>query len=1015
MVLSGTTANTHALVSEVFEGTLILRKTAGINAVNNLTVGDELGGVGADVARLEASEQINDIATVSVGGTGLLDVNGHTETFFNLQLAGGVVNVNSGTLKFDRLTTIGNASSAINGPGTIDLAASTHIFTVNDGVGAVDLDISTSVNNGAVLKTGQGTLQYSGSSHNNAQSTTINQGTLILNKTGQELVGSLVIGDGEGGLASDLVRYAQSHQIAGTTANTVTINSSGRLDLNGFIDLIGPVTMSGGSIVTGAGTLSLNTTVTTLANPASAIITGNISLAGATVGINVAQGSAPIDLDIPANIAQGSINKSGLGTLRLSGTNTNNFTTLFLDEGELLIAGNSAAPLSISLAGGTIAADGAARTLNSVILSGDGAAGGAFDLTFNNVSATGRLTKNGSATLNLPNPTTLFGRLTINAGTLNAANLTASNDVIHNGGTFTGKLTNQGNYTSVSGNFAGLMINHGAINFETSFSAGGGIENYSQIEVGTGQTLATGGSGLDNFSTFHLTGGTIAGAPFTNDFGGRLEARGTVSTFFTNNGDLQTTGLLTLGNGGENFGVVSVSSSQSLRLLDDLGNRGVIQLFSGSVSGSGHIINSPGGQVQGSGGIANLENSGGLIYANSSSPLVISNLAGNTAGGELRVADEATLNVISPVVSSGTIVLQGPNASLNGGNVTNSGTISGRGRISNSVNNNGVIRAEGGLLTLSGAAAVNAPTGSIQAPTGGTIFYSQGLAINEGTIALSGGTFDNNARAISNTGVIDGRGIFRSGTLTNQNKINIADGATEFFGDVINNGSLTITNTTGTFFNNVTNNASGTIKTTSAVSRFLGTFTNAGIFLSDPSDNHFENLTLSETGILIGGWGDRFFVSGDVISASTAADKWDTRLAELILQGAGVHDLSVNGDDLGITFDGYENNFAWGKLLLGAGNRLALLDGDDQPGGAIYVRSLILAGGLSQISSIESNGLSIYYDLGDPSNAYLGGATYALSGGGQIAAVPEPFSASLSIITSLGLLRRTRRPREAGQ
>lgn len=36
----------------------------------------------------------------------------------------------------------------------------------------------------------------------------------------------------------------------------ITINSSGRLDLNGFNETVRSVTMNGGSIVTGAGTLT---------------------------------------------------------------------------------------------------------------------------------------------------------------------------------------------------------------------------------------------------------------------------------------------------------------------------------------------------------------------------------------------------------------------------------------------------------------------------------------------------------------------------------------------------------------------------------------------------------------------------------------------------------------------------------------------------------------------------------------------------------------------------------------
>jgi hypothetical protein len=537
--------------------------------------------------------------------------------------------------------------------------------------------------------------------------------------------------------------------------------------------------------------------------------------------------------------------------------------------------------------------------------------------------------------------------------------------------------------------------------------------------VGLSRTVTVLGT-LRNLGTLTLNGGVLAGAGGTmrNDFGAQMNASGTINSNFLNSGNLRVTGILTV-SGGVNQGAVVIDATHSLRVSSGtFSNSGIIILDSGSIMAgtTGNLTNEAAGQIRGGGGITLSTTNRGLIFANADQLTVILD-GGNVAGGELRIADEATLAIGgSPAVnSSGSIVLQGINAALTGGILENSGTISGIGRITNRLNNSGVIRPEGGTLTISGLLATNTSTGSIQLPAGAAVFYTQGLGNNGGTISLSGGTFDNNAKAIHNTGNIDGRGIFRSGGLTNSNRIAIADGPAEFFGNVINNDLITITNSTATFFNNFTNGATGSIKTTSAVARFLGVFTNNGSFISDPSDNFFDNLSVGSSGILVGGWGDRFFVSGDLISASTAADRWDTQLAELILQGAGVHDVSVNGDDLGITFDGYDNNFAWGKLLLGAGNRLALQDGDAEPGGAIYVRELILGGGLSQISSIESNGLSIYYDLGDPANAYLGGATYALSGGGQIAAVPEPVSATVSLIGLIGLLRRTRRVREEGQ
>jgi hypothetical protein len=101
---------------------------------------------------------------------------------------------------------------------------------------------------------------------------------------------------------------------------------------------------------------------------------------------------------------------------------------------------------------------------------------------------------------------------------------------------------------------------------------------------------------------------------------------------------------------------------------------------------------------------------------------------------------------------------------------------------------------------------------------------------------------------------------------------------------------------------------------------------------------------------------------------------------------------------------GFADNFAWGTLELAADQHLTLTDGNAEPGGALYVHRLLLSGGLSQVSQITGNGMSIYYDLASPDNAYLAGGSYPLSGGGVIAPVPEPSTLALLGAGALGLL-----------
>jgi len=78
---------------------------------------------------------------------------------------------------------------------------------------------------------------------------------------------------------------------------------------------------------------------------------------------------------------------------------------------------------------------------------------------------------------------------------------------------------------------------------------------------------------------------------------------------------------------------------------------------------------------------------------------------------------------------------------------------------------------------------------------------------------------------------------------------------------------------------------------------------------------------------------------------------------------------------------------------LGDQQSLTLEDGDDTPGGALYVREIL---GLTfneshVITNIFSLGINIFYDPNDPENAYLAGGRYLLPGSGYLEpAVPLP-------------------------
>ena len=129
--------------------------------------------------------------------------------------------------------------------------------------------------------------------------------------------------------------------------------------------------------------------------------------------------------------------------------------------------------------------------------------------------------------------------------------------------------------------------------------------------------------------------------------------------------------------------------------------------------------------------------------------------------------------------------------------------------------------------------------------------------------------------------------------------------------------------------------------------------------------------------------------------------------------GPGLHPAAatINSTSPGPTWGGAGpvilNNFAWGSLDL-TGQTLTLLDGNNTPGGALYVGTILgvlLSGG--QVTDIYGNGLDIYYDPSLAGNAYLGGLTYQLAGGGYLAPVTSDFLE----LPPLALSRSNRRPR----
>jgi autotransporter-associated beta strand protein len=212
---------------------------------------------------------------------------------------------------------------------------------------------------GELIKNGVGTLQLAGGSGNiYSGTTTVNSGTLELNKSvGDAIPGPLVIGDGSGGPDGDIVRSLTSTVIG---AVPIRINSSGLLDLDGFSDTIGSLTLNGGDVTTGAGLLSLSGNLTNLASGAS--ISGNLALIGITHIFNISA-SLTISAAISGSGSAG-ITQIGSGQWTLSGANT--FPGQTIVSGFLIAANDAALGANSSTTNGTILNENATLLVQGV-------------------------------------------------------------------------------------------------------------------------------------------------------------------------------------------------------------------------------------------------------------------------------------------------------------------------------------------------------------------------------------------------------------------------------------------------------------------------------------------------------------------------------------------------------------------------------------------------------------------------------------------------------------------------
>ncbi|MCB1090353.1 MAG: autotransporter-associated beta strand repeat-containing protein, partial [Verrucomicrobiae bacterium] len=340
--LTFSSANTYEGITDVRQGVLVVSDD---DALGSPTSGETLIRSGASL-HLSGGVTVNKTLSIAEGGVGF-------------------ANGNDGAAlgQLGALRSLGAVTNTWS--GNIDLSGSNNLIGVDAGG---TLNLSGVISNGfsagnRLIKVGEGTLQLTGSQANVFRGETrVFQGTLELGKTAgvDAIGGQLVIGDELESTGTKTVRLLAANQIRHldqyeTGVLTITMGSTGVLDLNGFDDTIGSLTLTTGinvssDVLLGGATLTMQgATLTVNGQQGSSGLSPAATIQGGTFDLGTFESTGGIaavisgggttksfvindtqlanvatDLIISADIVGGpeiSITRSGGGTLRLSGDN----------------------------------------------------------------------------------------------------------------------------------------------------------------------------------------------------------------------------------------------------------------------------------------------------------------------------------------------------------------------------------------------------------------------------------------------------------------------------------------------------------------------------------------------------------------------------------------------------------------------------------------------------------------------------------------------------------------------
>jgi len=528
-----------------------------------------------------------------------------------------------------------NFNQSLNSLPTGVLNPVTFANNANLTLGADNSSSSTGGNftgPGTLTKTGTGTLTIGyGENFANSDSSltvTVNNGQLTLAKTAgtSAIAGPLNITGGS-------VFLSTSNEIADTS--TVTLTSTGALNLNGNSETIAALAGAGGTVFPNSGTLTINPSIT-------GSYGGNLTGAGTFIkggaadftlsGVGSFTGNFSVTtgrLILQGQVAAANYNVSSGATLRFDATAVN------LANGSIqAVAGASIEYNNSTVTGGFLRGPGTHTLL----------AGGTDTLSGVTTFSSTLINQNGSSTfINFTNGGTVNSNASLN---FNGGTNAPSGIMNLSSSLFTQDFTNSGV----------ININPGAtiINSLSNLFLSGGSRTYIGTKANPGGSITLqGGTTLEVNGALLVNDGTITGTTDVN-FGGQAQGIGTYGLVNITFGGIYQPGFASSSIPGNGALVLGLSGSGTIDNVSAGGNMNLTLSGSSSSTFSGPIQNTT--------GTVSLTIQPAASLTLLTTPLPGGGQSINTYAGGTSIA------------SGGTLLIGATGALPSGGNVQNNGS-----------------------------------------------------------------------------------------------------------------------------------------------------------------------------------------------------------------------------------------------------------------------------------------------------------------------------------------------------